>query len=77
MVHDAAQAQLAVVDALMAVNRGGEVHTFTEVDEYGRGIVPELSQRMESTTVASECSGRRNRSDPLLTRCHWRTISAE
>src|SRR5436309_2331295 len=27
-------------DALVAVNRGGEFHTFTEVAEFGAGVVP-------------------------------------
>lgn len=40
---------------LLAVNRGGEVHTFTEVEEFGGGIVPELNQLSGQTTVAPEC----------------------
>ncbi|HET7425227.1 MAG TPA: hypothetical protein VFJ92_16795, partial [Gemmatimonadales bacterium] len=33
-----------VGQTLMAVNRGGEEHTFTEVEEFGGGIVPILNQ---------------------------------
>ena len=40
---------------LLAVNRGGEEHTFTEVEEFGGGIVPELNQLSGQTTVAPEC----------------------
>lgn len=28
----------------MAANVGGEVHTFTEVEEFGGGIVPRLNE---------------------------------
>ena len=40
---------------LLATNRGGEVHTFTEVEEFGGGIVPLLNQLSGNTTVAPEC----------------------
>jgi plastocyanin len=50
------QTHLDVGDVLMAVNHGGETHTFTEVDEFGGGIVPDLNQRMGLTTVAPECN---------------------
>jgi hypothetical protein len=50
------QTHLDVGDVLMAVNRGGETHTFTEVDEFGGGIVPDLNQRMGLTNVAPECN---------------------
>jgi plastocyanin len=39
----------------VAVNRGGEVHTFTEVDEFGGGIVPVLNEAIGLTKVAPEC----------------------
>jgi hypothetical protein len=39
----------------VAVNRGGEVHTFTEVDEFGGGIVGVLNQVTGNTKVAPEC----------------------
>ena len=50
------QTHLAVGDLLIAVNKGGETHTFTEVEEFGGGIVPDLNQRMGLTTVAPECN---------------------
>jgi len=50
------QAQLSVGDALVAVNRGGETHTFTEVEEFGGGIVPLLNDLTGLTTIAPECS---------------------
>jgi plastocyanin len=51
-----AQAHLAVGDVLQAVNRGGEMHTFTEVEEFGGGIVPLLNDLSGNTTVAPECA---------------------
>jgi len=42
-------AQLAVV------NNGGETHTYTEVEEFGGGVVPTLNQASGNTTVAPEC----------------------
>jgi plastocyanin len=51
-----AQAHLAVGDVLQAVNRGGETHTFTEVEEFGGGIVPRLNELSGNTTVAPECA---------------------
>jgi plastocyanin len=44
-----------VGQTLLALNRGGEVHTFTEVEEFGGGIVPMLNQLSGNTTVAPEC----------------------
>jgi plastocyanin len=38
-----------------AVNRGGEVHTFTEVEEFGGGVVPLLNQLSGNEHVAPEC----------------------
>jgi plastocyanin len=38
------------------VNTGGETHTYTEVDEFGGGVVPMLNQLSGNTTVAPECS---------------------
>jgi len=40
---------------LLAINRGGETHTFTEVEEFGGGIVPVLNQLSGNTEVAPEC----------------------
>lgn len=42
-------------DAFHATNDGGEVHTFTEVDEFGGGIVDDLNNLTGLTTVAPEC----------------------
>lgn len=42
--------------ALVALNTGGETHTFTEVDEFGGGIVDNLNQLAGLTTVAHECT---------------------
>ena len=50
------QAHLAVGDVLVAVNRGGETHTVTEVEEFGGGIVPLLNELSGNTTVAPECA---------------------
>jgi plastocyanin len=43
-------------DALIAVNKGGEVHTFTRVASFGGGIVPELNALAGTPTIAPECS---------------------
>jgi hypothetical protein len=40
---------------LLAVNRGGEAHTFTEVEEFGGGIVPELNNLSGEPVPAPEC----------------------
>ena len=45
-----------VGQTFLAVNRGGEVHTFTEVDEFGGGIVPPLNQLSHNPVVAPECT---------------------
>ena len=39
---------------LLAINSGGETHTFTEVEAFG-GIVPELNAVTGNTIVAPEC----------------------
>lgn len=44
-----------VGQTLRAVNRGGEVHTFTEVEEFGGGIVPELNDLSGNPDPAPEC----------------------
>lgn len=46
---------MSVGQLLVATNRGGEVHTFTEVEDFGGGIVPELNQLTGLSTVAPEC----------------------
>lgn len=40
---------------LLAINSGGETHTFTEVEAFGGGIVPELNAASGNTIVAPEC----------------------
>jgi plastocyanin len=40
---------------LTAINRGGEVHTFTEVEHFGGGIVPMLNDLSGNPTPAPEC----------------------
>ncbi len=44
-----------VNDTFVATNRGGEVHTFTEVAAFGGGIVPNLNQLAGTPTMAPEC----------------------
>jgi len=41
---------------LVAINRGGEVHTFTRVAAFGGGIVPELNDLAHVPNVAPECT---------------------
>jgi plastocyanin len=45
-----------VGQTFVAVNRGGEVHTFTEVEQFGGGIVPDLNQLAHVPDVAPECA---------------------
>jgi hypothetical protein len=40
----------------VATNKGGEVHTFTEVAEFGGGLVPLLNQLSHVPEVAPECT---------------------
>jgi plastocyanin len=40
---------------LLAVNHGGEVHTFTEVEEFGGGLVPDLNTLSGEPVPAPEC----------------------
>jgi plastocyanin len=42
-------------DTFVAVNRGGEVHTFTEVAEFGGGIIPQLNDLAGTPDEAPEC----------------------
>ena len=46
---------MRVGQMLVATNRGGEAHTFTEVEEFGGGIIPLLNQLTGLTNVAPEC----------------------
>lgn len=50
-----ANAQLDVGETLVAINAGGEVHTFTEVREFGGGIVPDLNALTGDLVPAPEC----------------------
>jgi plastocyanin len=47
--------ETAVGTTLLAVNRGGEVHTFTEVAHFGGGIVPQLNALSGNPVPAPEC----------------------
>jgi len=40
---------------LAVVNTGGETHTYTEVEEFGGGVVPELNQLSGNPAAAPEC----------------------
>ena len=42
-------------EAFDARNNGGETHTFTEVDEFGGGVVPFLNQLSGNPVPAPEC----------------------
>ena len=44
-----------VGQTLLAVNHGGEVHTFTEVEEFGGGIIPDLNVLAGTPVPAPEC----------------------
>lgn len=43
-------------DRIMATNNGGEVHTFTEVAQFGGGVVPALNTASGNPTEAPECA---------------------
>ena len=43
-------------DALVAVNNGGEMHTFTRVANFGGGVVPFLNDLAGTPNVAPECT---------------------
>lgn len=45
----------SVGQTLLAVNRGGEVHTFTRVAAFGGGIVPPLNELSGNPVPAPEC----------------------
>jgi plastocyanin len=42
-------------DTVRAVNQGGEIHTFTEVEEFGGGFIPALNDLPDSPAVP-ECA---------------------
>ena len=45
-----------VGQTFVAENKGGEAHTFTEVEEFGGGIVPILNQLAHTPTIAPACA---------------------
>ena len=45
-----------VGQSIVVTNTGGEVHTFTEVENFGGGIVPALNTASGNTTEAPECA---------------------
>jgi plastocyanin len=47
--------KVRVGQELLAINQGGEVHTFTEVEEFGGGIVPDLNNLSGEPVPAPEC----------------------
>jgi hypothetical protein len=49
-------ADVQVGQTFVATNRGGEVHTFTEVAEFGGGINSVLNELSRVPNVAPECS---------------------
>jgi len=48
-------ANARVGQSLLVTNHGGEVHTFTEVEEFGGGIVANLNDLAGVPNVAPEC----------------------
>ena len=46
--------------SIVVTNSGGEVHTFTEVEDYGGGIVPSLNSASGNPTEAPECAALTN-----------------
>jgi hypothetical protein len=48
-------AQVSLGQSLQVDNRGGEVHTFTVVAQFGGGRVPILNEKSGNTVVAPEC----------------------
>ena len=53
-------ANATVGETFLASNTGGEVHTFTEVADFGGGIVPFLNQLAGTPNVAPECNALEN-----------------
>jgi len=52
---DPAALTLTLGGSITATNYGGEVHTFTEVDEFGGGFIPELNDLSGTPVPAPEC----------------------
>src|SRR5262249_32762283 len=42
-------------DTFVAVNKGGEVHAFTEVDDFGGGIIDQLNALAGTPIMAEAC----------------------
>lgn len=53
---DPATLTIHVGDRITAMNDGGEEHTFTEVKQFGGGIVPALNSASGNPTEAPECA---------------------
>ena len=53
--HFAGAKAVQVGQDFVATNKGGEVHTFTEVAEFGGGLVPLLNELSHVPDVAPEC----------------------
>ena len=53
--HFSPKAVQAQDGTFLVTNLGGEVHTFTEVEEFGGGIVPQLNELAHFPNVAPEC----------------------
>lgn len=49
------RANVTVGQTFVATNKGGEAHTFTEVADFGGGIVPLLNDLAHVPNVAPEC----------------------
>jgi plastocyanin len=45
-----------VGQSIVVTNSGGEVHTFTEVENFGGGVVPSLNTASGNPTEAPECT---------------------
>ena len=52
---DPATLTLMLGRSITATNYGGEVHTFTEVDRFGGGVIPALNTASGNPTEAPEC----------------------
>jgi hypothetical protein len=54
-MFSARQVNITEGQQFQARNDGGEVHTFTEVDEFGGGFIPELNDLSGNPVPAPEC----------------------
>lgn len=50
------QVRVDTDDPILVKNIGGETHTFTEVAQFGGGVVPQLNQLAGNLTPRPECS---------------------